>query len=375
MSHLRPIILLTHEFAPFRGGAGTYVEEIAAAATRCGVPVEVWAPDRGIKPNDRGRAFAVVRLRCSGKLGWRAGGMAWALMQRRGELADRSVVLLSAGAHMAWAALAAGGMVGAARLVAFFHGSELLKFEGSWMWAGMMRRLYGRVERYGAASRFVERRVRESPLARSNIPLTLATCAVPVALDRLAQPARGDNHVDLRLLTVARLHPRKGQLETVHALSLLPATLRARIVYSMVGRGDERYRRQIELAGRRAGVRCEFPGGLAEEELSAAYRACDIYVQSSRTLAQSVEGFGISYLEAAAFGRPSVGVKTGGVGEAVEDGMTGFLAEEGDLSGFARWIERLAADGDLRWKMGEAGRKHAARFNWEASARALLAGL
>ncbi len=368
---IRPIILLTHEFAPFRGGAGTYVQEIAAAATRCGIDVEVWAPDRGTRPDDGDWTFPVVRLRCSGKLGLRTGGFAWALARRRKELTGRSVVLLSVGAHMAWAALP----VRASNVVAFFHGSEVFKFERSWMWSALMRRLYGRVSRYGAATHFVEGLVRASALTKASIPLVLAPCAVPVGLHRCAQTAVDEEHTGLRLLTVGRLHPRKGQLETVGALALLPPATREKIVYRLAGRGNESYQRLVEDACRAAGVRCDFLGALTEEQLGAAYRRCDIYVQSSRTLARSVEGFGISYLEAAAFGRPSVGVKTGGVNEAVEDGLTGLLAPEGDLQGLAERIERLANDDALRRKMGEAGREHAAGFNWEASARTLLAGL
>lgn len=364
------IILLTHEFAPFRGGVATYVQEIAAAATRSGIAVEVWAPDRGRVANDLEWGFPVVRLRCRGQLGVGLARLTWELAGQRKALANRRVVLLSVGAHLAWAALRLPG----AGVTAFFHGSEIGKFERSILWWSTMRRMYARVDRYAAASRFVAQSVRASALINQSIPLTLAPCSIPQGLQRLA---RSGDHADrpaLRLLTVARLHPRKGQLETVCALSRLRPELRRRIVYSMVGCGDERYRREVESAGAMGGVHCEFKGAVSEEQLAAEYAACDLYVQSSRTLAQSVEGFGISYLEAAAFGRPCAGVDTGGVGEAVIHGVTGLLAPEGDLPALASCITRLLEDPGLRRQMGEAGRRHAANFNWEKSAQALLAG-
>lgn len=369
-----PLILLTHEFAPFRGGAATYVQEIAGAAARCGIPVEVWAPDRGQPAGDAAWGFPVIRLRCSGKLGLRAGGLAWALARRRGQWSGRRVVLLSVGTQMAWAALEAWGVVPAANVTVFFHGSEVARFGRSIFWSRLMTGFYRRVSRYAVASRFVEKLVRESPLTDRRVPIIQAPCATPKGLQPSIDKAPGDRP-GLRLLTVARLHPRKGQLEMAAAVGLLPGELRSRIVYSMVGSGREPYRQAVEVACRSAGVSYEFTGNVSEPELAAAYEACDIYGQSSRTLPHSVEGFGISYLEAAAFGKPCVGVDTGGVGEAVLDGVTGLLAPEGDLAALAGCIARLAADAGLRRQMGEAGRRHAATFNWEDSARALLADL
>lgn len=269
---------------------------------------------------------------------------------------------------MAWAALS----LPASAVIAFFHGSELGKFERSLIWRFLMRRLYARVDGYAVASHFVENLVRANALTDQGRPLRLAPCAVPNGLADLARGHRRADNARLRLLTVGRLHPRKGQLETARALSLLPVELRQRIIYSVVGRGDEYYRRLVESACAEAGVRCEFSGGVTETELAAAYGSCDIYIQSSLALARSVEGFGISYLEAAAFGCPCVGVATGGVGEAVINGVTGLLTPEGDLRGFAGSIARLLEDASLRRRMGEAGRQHAAAFDWERSARALL---
>ena len=46
------IILLTHEYPPKRGGAGTYCEELVYASQKIGIPIEAWVPDYATKPND-----------------------------------------------------------------------------------------------------------------------------------------------------------------------------------------------------------------------------------------------------------------------------------------------------------------------------------
>jgi len=58
----------------------------------------------------------------------------------------------------------------------------------------------------------------------------------------------------IRVLTLARVHPRKGQLDTAQALALLPPELRAKIIYQIGGKGDAKYLRQVERGLLRRGV-------------------------------------------------------------------------------------------------------------------------
>ena len=139
----------------------------------------------------------------------------------------------------------------------------------------------------------------------------------------------------------------------------------------MVGTGTVEYRRQIEAACQASGIRHEFLGGVTDEQLGPIYAACTLYAQASRTLAQSVEGFGISFLEASLHGRPVAAYVTGGVAEAVIDGETGLLVPEGDSVALAAAIERLLVDLALRTRLGDGGRRYAARFDWKHSARVL----
>ncbi len=115
-----------------------------------------------------------------------------------------------------------------------------------------------------------------------------------------------------------------------------------------------------------------FTGGLDDDELGAVYARCTLYVQASRTLARSVEGFGLSFLEAGFYGRPSAGFRSGGVAEAVVDGQTGLLVPEGDVSALTAAIIRLLVDDALRKRMGAAAREHALGLRWEDAARVLF---
>ena len=378
-------VLFTHEYAPFRGGAATYVQEIAAAASAQNYPVEVWAADyRGRALPDATLAsaaekFHVERFPSSGRL-TPAGlaGLVWGLWKLRkqpGRLRESRVVLLSAGAQMAWMLLWVIGVLPARGVTCFFHGSELLRFSRQAAWRRLAEQFFARVDGFAVASHYVEKLARESGLLPAQARICLAPCACPAPLmdgAEAAIKAAGSAPDDpWRVLTVARLHPRKGQVELAESMALLPPGVRERVVYQMVGTGTADYRRRIEAACRAGGIRHEFLGGVPGERLGALYAGCTLYAQASRTLPRSVEGFGISFLEASLHGKAVAAYVTGGVAEAVLDGETGLLVPEGDSAGLASAIQRLLVDSSLRERLGAGGRRHAAGFDWKRSARAL----
>ena len=388
------VVLATHEFAPFRGGVATYVQEIALAARHLGMPVTVWTVDYGNRsskpPGEVGKDAAessaevpVVRLSSSGRL--TPGGLlslAWGFWRRRREWRGQAVVLLSVGAQMAFFLLAVVGCRALGPVTCFFHGSEILRFRRNPFWRQLARRFYRRnATRFGVTTRYVETLLRESGLLPMGAEIVLAPCALPTMFHvehgkaLVAQEeSAATTSTTFRVLTVARLHPRKGQLEVARALALLPVPQRERVVYQMVGVGKAAYRRQVEAACREGGVRCEFLGAVDDQKLAAIYARATLYAQASRTLAQSVEGFGITFLEASAYGCAIAAWRSGGVAEAVLDGETGLLVEEGDVAGLSTAVERLLGDAELRQQVGERGRAFACTFCWQGSARTLCMG-
>jgi glycosyltransferase involved in cell wall biosynthesis len=69
------------------------------------------------------------------------------------------------------------------------------------------------------------------------------------------------------------------------------------------------------------------------------------------------EGLGIALLEAAACGVPIVASRAGGMPEAVEDGVTGYLIAPGDSRALADRLDRLLTDRALAQRLGAAGRR------------------
>jgi len=177
------------------------------------------------------------------------------------------------------------------------------------------------------------------------------------------------------ILTVGRLHPRKGQLITLKALQMLPDEVRNRIEYWIVGgRNKGNYEDKLRAqAAEDTALTVRFFGNIPDAELAEVYDRSDIFALTSVSHGQSVEGFGLVYLEAAAHALPIVAHKIGGVPEAVRDGVTGLLVTPERPAELAAAFEKLIHDLPLRRRLGDAGRVWAARNCWEENASTLFA--
>ena len=134
--------------------------------------------------------------------------------------------------------------------------------------------------------------------------------------------------------------------------------------------GDGDHRRPLETQVRRLGIesRVRMLGFVSETEKLALLRSAWVHVLTSPK-----EGWGISNLEAAACGTPSVASDSLGLRESVVDGQTGLLVPHGDVPALAAALGRLLRDRELRARMGRQARGFAEAFSWEGSADAIEA--
>jgi glycosyltransferase involved in cell wall biosynthesis len=131
----------------------------------------------------------------------------------------------------------------------------------------------------------------------------------------------------------------------------------------VVGHGDDESRliRVSRELGLGEGIR--FRGFVSEEEKVRILQSAWINVYPSPK-----EGWGITNVEAAACGTPSVASDSPGLRESVLDGRTGFLVTHDDVGAWTEALRRLLEDGDLREAMASRAVEHAGRFTWEATA-------
>jgi phosphatidyl-myo-inositol dimannoside synthase len=155
------------------------------------------------------------------------------------------------------------------------------------------------------------------------------------------------------LLSVGRLTTRKGMREFV--TDVLPAVLKRHASATLLIVGDApsqalkagvQTKSSIQAAADEIGIgsHIKFLGVITDRELlSVVYRAADLHVFPVREIDGDPEGFGMVAIEAASHGLPTVAYGTGGVVDAVRDGVSGVLVPPMDAAALADAINRVAA--------------------------------
>ena len=159
------------------------------------------------------------------------------------------------------------------------------------------------------------------------------------------------------ILSVGNLVARKGHDMVIRALPGLLESI-PEVVYLIVGDGP--HRQELENLACATGVREHviFAGQISDERLPETYALCDAFVMPSRERLElcDVEGFGMVFLEASACGKPVVAGRSGGIGDAVVDGMTGLLVNSLDTNDIGGALRKLLGHRDLAIQLGRQGR-------------------
>ena len=123
----------------------------------------------------------------------------------------------------------------------------------------------------------------------------------------------------------------------------------------MVGEGD--LWAEWQALGRELGLgeRLHWVGNVPANRLGVYYNMADALVMPSVT--HPADGLNVTVLEAMSCGRAVVGTSAAGNELAIRDGVNGFLVPEGDDAALAGALATLAADPNLRTRMGAAGRE------------------
>jgi len=161
-----------------------------------------------------------------------------------------------------------------------------------------------------------------------------------------------------RILSVGRLHWAKGYefaLQAVHRLRRAGVELEYRIA------GDGGYREEAAFWRHKLGLEdcVSFLGAAGQDEVRRQLEWADVFLHAAQQ-----EGFGNAVLEAQAMELPVVASDAGGLPEAVEHSVTGFVVPRRDARRLADAVQSLCRDPELRLAMGRLGRQRAlARFN------------
>jgi len=205
-----------------------------------------------------------------------------------------------------------------------------------------------RLDRIVCVSHFVAAGLRITGFAPKRIAVVHNGITLPAA-----PPVHSQNE-SICLGIVGQVLPRKRHLTLIKALELLRRhrpSLAFRL--KIVGNGDGPYAREVKGLVEQLKLQdiVEWTGFFANRD--------DIYHQLDVVVAPAIdEPFGMTILEAGAYGLPVVAARSGGFPETIIDGKTGLLTDPADLESFASALEKLITDSSLRDRLGRAGHAH-----------------
>lgn len=171
------------------------------------------------------------------------------------------------------------------------------------------------------------------------------------------------------VLYLGRMNRTKGLDVLLEAFTLVAReTPDSTLVFAGPCTTEEEESFSNQLARRAAetglGERVKILGRLTEEEKTAAYEACSVFV-----LPSVYEPYGIVLLEAAAHGKPLISTRAGGPKSIIQEGDNGYLVEPGNPGNLANAIRNILQDSPMRRRMGEKARQMASSHTWSRVAK------
>ena len=167
------------------------------------------------------------------------------------------------------------------------------------------------------------------------------------------------------ILTLARLEKRKGHTHIIHCIKKLLSDF-PNIQYVIAGEGPEKRALQKLVNDKNLQNNVLFVGLVNDEQKKFLFERSSLMVMPTldESKSRSIEGFGISYLEAAFFGIPSIASNIGGTLEAVLHNSTGKIIN--NIENLYKTIRELLLDNEQRKILGKNAQKRAIdEFRWD----------
>ncbi|MBI2422559.1 MAG: glycosyltransferase family 4 protein [Candidatus Hydrogenedentes bacterium] len=367
------ILIPTIDYPPIEGGIATVALQTARELAALGHEVTVVAPAfPDMAAFDADEPYTVLRFPGYG-LGYaRLFGL---FMKCRPLLRQTDLILAINVAY--------GGIIGHASarrlgkpVINFAYAFEFLKFRNLYPMRLLLNRIYRCSHRTIAISNYTAH-----SLINFGAPAEKISVVRPGASLRAPHPEDELHRLRFKyeifeknvILAVGRFIPRKGHLKLVSAMpAILEREPHTQLV--MVGRGPchEECMKKAAALGIEHLVVC--PGFVPQHELDALYQMCTLFALPTGDDGKGqVEGFGLVYTEAHAWGKPVVAARSGGVTDAVKHNVTGLLVDGDDAAALEQAILRILQDPALAQSLGEKGLQRVKdELNWAHFARRIV---
>lgn len=179
---------------------------------------------------------------------------------------------------------------------------------------------------------------------------------------------KDSNNDVLKIASVSRILQFKGYDFIAKTIAKLPSECKDKLYWNIGGTGP--YLNDLKVLVKDLNIEnnVTFHGFIPDEELPSFYNSNDIFVLCTREKSNStsVEGFGLVFLEAQSCGIPVIGVRSGGIPDAIEEGNGGWLIEQDNEQMLANLLIDLIKNKELVLQEGLKARKRVLEnANWK----------
>jgi glycosyltransferase involved in cell wall biosynthesis len=139
--------------------------------------------------------------------------------------------------------------------------------------------------------------------------------------------------------------------------------------------GDENNYSDCVKAAKDMGLenRIKFLLNVPRQKLKILFNTCDLFIAPNIKVPVSMEGFGITAIEAAACGKVVLASNLDGLKDAIKDGQNGFLLPQGNAESWIKKIIEVLSDENFRIEFGKRAKKYVEEnFTWEKISKKYL---
>ncbi len=189
-------------------------------------------------------------------------------------------------------------------------------------------------------------------------------CNYPIDIkkENLMIAKKSYNNSSPKLITIARLDGRKCHQNILMTIkNLLPVF--PKLKYISIGDGEEK--KNLEKLKNELGLikEVDFIYKADEQTKLALLKESDLFIMPSIVHKKSIEGFGITFIEAASYGKGSIGGIFGGEKDAIVEGQTGYLCDGNDLNALYNTLLKCLTKTHFK-DLGINAFEFSKKFNW-----------
>tara|TARA_B100001093_G_C26775393_1_gene992092 strand:- start:377 stop:1468 length:1092 start_codon:yes stop_codon:yes gene_type:complete len=166
-----------------------------------------------------------------------------------------------------------------------------------------------------------------------------------------------------KIITIARLDKRKSHQNILMSIkNLIPKF--PKIKYVSIGNGEEKSNLEKLCKELNLNIEVLLINKSNEQLKVALLEQADLFLMPSVIYKKSVEGFGISFIEAASYGKGSIGGISGGERDAIKDGVTGYLCDGNDINAIYNTILKFFQNDEYK-RFGSEALIYSKNFKWK----------